>query len=120
MAYKRGEIIDVSFVMPEGGVKNHPGIIISSEDVYNNDGCYICVMMTHMKQTDIFSFEIEPYMLVEESDGKFSQARLHLITYVSDGHILNRGVKNSLKPEYVEMIIDLIYRLTLEGKRLNE
>ena len=61
MAFKRGEIIEIQFQLPNPGrggysLQKHPAIIISNDDVYASEGCYICVMMTHSTYEDMFTF----------------------------------------------------------------
>jgi hypothetical protein len=114
MAVKeRGEIIEVAFQLPDsrGVVKTmeHPAIIISNEEVYHQDGCYICVMKSHTEQRDSFTFELKDNMFIKPLDGTFQQARLHLVTYVFDEHITkNSSIYNKMKPNSVDRLVEHI------------
>ncbi|MFC7774070.1 type II toxin-antitoxin system PemK/MazF family toxin [Flavobacterium sp. GCM10027622] len=107
--FERGDIVKVYFSLPYQ--KNHdwhPAIIISNDNVYNRDDMYVCVMLTHFDQKDLFTFEIENYMLVNPSQNKFSQARAHLITYVEEKHFDKYAI-NKLKSIYVDKLALKIY-----------
>ena len=106
MPHYRGDIIEVFFELPYSELsKSHPAIIISNSDVYEQDGIYICLMMTHLQKVDTFTFQILDEMLVKKSDGKFSQARCHIITYVSEKHIIKNKNFNCLKSNAVDRLI---------------
>lgn len=45
MAFQRGDIIMVYFDLPYSeSSDSHPAVIISNDDVFEQDGLYICVM----------------------------------------------------------------------------
>lgn len=114
MPYNRGDIIEIVFELPYNeSSKPHPVIIISNEDVYEQDGLYICVMITHMESKDQYTFEITDEMLVKGGDGKFSQARCHLITNVSDDDIISKHSRNSMKLNFVERLVTRIETIAL-------
>ena len=114
MPHNRGDIIEIIFELPYNeSSKPHPVIIISNDDVYEQDGLYICVMITHMKSKDKYTFEITDEMLVKVGDGKFSQARCHLITNVSDDDIIPNGNRNSMKLNFIERLVTQIETITL-------
>jgi len=115
MSFKRGDIIDVFFDLPYSKeTKTHPAIIISNEDVYNTDEIYVCVMMSSITSTDLFTFEITQEMLQFKNNKSFSQARCHIITYVMEKHISSKSPKNTLKSSAVERLISRINEVTFE------
>lgn len=106
--FERGDIVEVYFDLPKATeTKLHPAIIISNNDVYDNDEIYICVMMTSSKKVDLFSFEIKHEMLDYPNNKDFSQARCHLITYVKEKHFEKRKL-NRLKDSYVDNLVERI------------
>lgn len=106
MPYQRGNIIEIAFDLPyDGSSPTHPFVIISNDDVYEYDGMYVCVMLTHMKKIDLYTFEITEDMLLKKGDGKFSQARCHIIANVRDEDIIPNNQRNSLKLNAVSRII---------------
>lgn len=113
MALQRGDIIEVYFELPYSKeTKTHPAIIISNEDVHDEE-IYICVMMTTSEQNDIFSFPITNEMLNKPNDKPFSQARCHIVTYVVEKHILKNGKNYTLKPNAVDRLVARIAQVSL-------
>lgn len=48
MPYQRGDIIELPFLIPgKNKTEVHPAIVISNDIVHENEGIYICVMVTH-------------------------------------------------------------------------
>jgi len=109
MAFERGDIVEVSFLIPHNNrLAPHPAVIISSDEVYEADGCYICVMLTTQNIIDRFSFEITDDMLLKPSNKPFSQARCHLVTYITQSHIIQNNHSNKMKPNAVNRLVDRI------------
>ncbi|RYM31482.1 hypothetical protein ERX46_16375 [Brumimicrobium glaciale] len=109
MAYNRGEIVEFYLELPyQASAKPHPFIIISNDGVFEQDGMYICVMITHSKHIDQFTFEIEDEMLIKGGDGKFSQVRCHLIVNIKEEEIIVTRQRNKLKNNYVDRLVSRI------------
>lgn len=106
MPFHKGEIIFAEFEIPNTGqwVK-HPGVIISCNEVYNHDKCYICAMMTSNNQNDRFSFHLNNAMLDKPGNTLHSQVRVHLITYILEKHIYQSDPSNKLKDQAFERLI---------------
>jgi len=106
MPFNRGNIVEIAFDLPyDGASPTHPFVVISNDEVYEEDQMYVCVMLTHMRKTDLYTFEITPDMMSKPGDGRFSQARCHIIINVSDDDIVHPLSKNSLKLSAVSRII---------------
>ena len=113
MPFSRGDIIEVNLSMPpEGKVMNHPAVIISNDEVYQDDECYIVVMLTSSAQNDKYSFVIDDYMLKQPNNKDHSEARCHLITYILASHIVGRP-KNKMKEQYVDDLVNHINNCAL-------
>ena len=82
MPYQRGDIVEAAFLMPHNNrMENHPVVIISNDDVYDADQCYVGVMMTTQTREDRFTFRITDEMLRNANNQKYAQGRCHLISY---------------------------------------
>lgn len=107
MAFQRGDIVEIPFIIPHNNKsENHPAVIISNQDVYDSDNCYICVMLTSSTIIDQFTFEITNDMLLKPQNKVFAQARCHLITYILDKHIIPNSNKNKLKNNVVDRLVE--------------
>jgi len=109
MPFQRGDIVEVNLGMPpEGRMLNHPAVIISNDEVFIDDDCYIVVMLTSQEHGDKYTFEITPNMLTQSSNTPYSEARCHLITYILTAHIVSGRARNKLKRQYVDVLVEHI------------
>lgn len=111
MPYQRGDIIELPFRIPQRNIiQNHPAIIISNEDVYNNEGIYICVMVTHSNLYETFAFELSREMFVSNTNIPEGKAKAHLIAYVFEKDIIvnSNNKRNKMKKVYVDKLVDFI------------
>lgn len=116
MPYNRGDIIEFHLELPyQELAKPHPFIIISNEEVFEQDGMYICVMITHSRHIDQFTFELSRNMFLKGGDGKFSQARCHLIVNVREEDITITGNRSRMKNKYVDRLVSRIEIVSLSN-----
>jgi mRNA-degrading endonuclease toxin of MazEF toxin-antitoxin module len=83
--YQQGDIVQVNFPLPTG-LKLHPAVIVSNDEVYETEECYIGIMITSSKIRDNFSFELLNEMLTNPLD-KPSQVRCQLIALFNENEI---------------------------------
>jgi hypothetical protein len=115
MSFNKGDIVSLDFEMPDTGIYiKHSVVIISCDEVYNHDKCYICAMMTSNGIIDPFSFKIDNSMLDKPGNKSNSQVRCHLITYVLERHIIPSQPYNKLKPQAIERLLAYISAIRFE------
>ena len=108
MSFKRGDIINVYFELSNSdNAKWHPGLIISNNEVFEDDDCYIVVMLTGSTTIDKYSFEIKNNML-DKPLAKSSQVRCHLITYILSKHLTDKKVLATMRSPYVDSVVTRI------------
>ena len=83
--YEQGDIVLVNFPLPDG-FKLHPAVIVSTDEVYETEECYIGIMITSSKIRDNFSFELSNEMLTKPLD-QLSQIRCQLIALFNENEI---------------------------------
>lgn len=83
--YEQGDIVLVNFPLPDG-FKLHPAVIVSTDEVYETEECYIGIMITSSKIRDNFSFELSNEMLAKPLDQQ-SQVRCQLIALFNENEI---------------------------------
>jgi mRNA-degrading endonuclease toxin of MazEF toxin-antitoxin module len=105
MAISRGEIVEILFPLP-GGSKLHPAIVISNNLVYENEGCFIAVMLSSKTFVDEFTFELENEMFTKMPKRK-TQVRCHLIFLVDESEVLAKH--GSIRREVLTKITTKIY-----------
>jgi hypothetical protein len=107
MPFQRGDIVEVNLGMPpDGRVLNHPAVIISNDDVFKDDDCYLVVMLTSQQYGDRYTFEINENMLAQTNNKVYSEARCHLVTYILPAHIVSARSRNKLKRQYVDALVE--------------
>lgn len=102
MNYSQSDVVEFEFPLPNGQFKIHPAIIISSRDVLEIEGVYICVMLSTKDTNPEFIFEVQPKMLTYSSD-KISYAKCQLITRIKPNAIIRRF--GSIKSEYFKQLL---------------
>lgn len=56
MEFRQRDIVLLDFQLPNQDVEEHPWIIISNNDIHENEDYFIAVMMSGKKETIIFLF----------------------------------------------------------------
>jgi len=104
MSFKKGDIVSFSFEMPStGDYVKHSAVVLSCDEMYQKEKCYLCAMMTSNGASDRFTFKLEDTMLEKPSVKADTQVRCHLITYVHEEDLgqttspLNRINANSMQ-----------------------
>lgn len=94
MTISQRQIVEVEFRLPpDGRYLRHPCIVISNEEINDEEEAFVAVMMTTDIRylNDLYSFEIRNSMLNKPHNESFCAVRMHLI-----GHFLYKDiVKNS-------------------------
>ncbi len=99
--YEQGDIVMVNFPLPDG-FKLHPAVIVSNEEVYETEECYVGIMISSSKIRDNFSFVLTNDMLTKPLD-KQSQVRCQLIALFNEKEIENKISK--LKKEQLTKLV---------------
>lgn len=95
--YQRS-VVELPFNLPEG-VKNHPAIVISTNDVITYDSLFIAVMITHDKTEDDYTFHLSQNMFIGNSPPTSYQARVHLVGLFTFKEILPNSHHNIMMKE---------------------
>jgi mRNA-degrading endonuclease toxin of MazEF toxin-antitoxin module len=99
--YRQRDIVTVNFPLA-GGAKEHPALIISNADVFEEEEFYIALMLSSRQQPDRLAFTLTPAMC-NFTATKTSFVKLQLIERFSEWEIFNRW--GSIKQDVFEKII---------------
>lgn len=116
MPFQRGDIMELPFLIPgKNKTEKHPAVIISNDDVYNNEGIYICVMITHSELNESFAFNLTPDMFLNSDNAPEGKAKAHLLAYVLENQIINNSNSRraKMKRVYVDNLVDFINDMVL-------
>jgi hypothetical protein len=110
MSFKKGDVISFDFEMPDTGeYLKHSAVVLSCDEMYQHEKCYLCAMMTSNGASDRFTFKLEDDMMEKPNIKNDSQVRCHLITYVWEGHIgQTTSPLNRIKPNGMARLIERI------------
>jgi mRNA interferase MazF len=111
MPYQRGDVIELPFLIPgKNRIEVHPAIIISNDMVYETEGIYICVMVTHSDLNDYFAFDLTNDMFVSSKNVPEGKAKAHLIAYVLENQVISNSnsKRNKMRSIYVDKLVHFI------------
>lgn len=98
MVHQR-EILSLYFPVPGRGMTIHPGIVISNDDLFLNEGFFYCVMMSTKDINPQYILEITSEMVTKQ--GKYpSFAKCQLISVFTEKNI--EGRYGYLKKDYFD------------------
>ena len=108
MPYSKRQIVEVAFNVNDR-IEEHPGVIISVEQVYDQEAFYHCAMIsTTTNYKDRFSFFLSEEDTTNHQLEEGSQVRTHLITQVKDNHIVSDTPRNHLTTDAFMRLVDHI------------
>jgi mRNA-degrading endonuclease toxin of MazEF toxin-antitoxin module len=96
------EVVEINFRLPDGTFKPHPVIVLSNDDINDNEGAFVCVMVSGNPSSDDYSFPLSEDMLTF-TPRKQSQVRCHLITLGIDADIM-RHFGHIRKAPFIKLI----------------
>ncbi len=110
MKVAQGEIVEVSFNLPQGYLP-HPAVVLSNNEIIENEESFVAVMLSSKDYDDEYSFFITDEMLTQKPKIKY-QARCHLISFFKEKEVLSKHGK--LKKEHLKKLIDFIHQTTFQ------
>lgn len=118
MTIRQRQIVEVAFRLPpDGELLNHPCIVISNDEINEEEQGFVAVMMTsesHYKD-DRYSFQLTDNMLAKPLGKSFCAARLHLIgNFLYSDVIVNRNSGNEMKIDAFNRLIVHINKITFD------
>ena len=105
MKVEQGEIVEVNFNLPQG-LLPHPVIVISNNEINENELSFIGVMLSSKDYDDEYTFFLTNDMLTKKPRKKY-QVRCHLISFFQEKEVISKHGK--VKKEFLKMIINHIF-----------
>lgn len=101
MNIEQGLIVDINFLFPDGKFKPHPAIIVSNNNIYEDEGFFYCVLLTTKNYNTQYTFELTNDMITKPMTVK-SYVKCHII-----GGYTERDINKTyghVKPEFFKKI----------------
>jgi mRNA-degrading endonuclease toxin of MazEF toxin-antitoxin module len=65
MSVKQRDIIELNFLMPDGVCKPHPAVVISNDELFEDEGFFYCCMISSTLYNPQYIFELFNSMLIK-------------------------------------------------------
>lgn len=116
MAVKKvhyGEIVEVTFKFPGEGYKVHPALVISGQDLQEDeDGMFYAVLISSKNHSSKYTLELKDEWLTRPMP-KQSYFVTHFMTYFSPEEV-SQSYRTSVKSEYMDIILCKVVKSIFE------
>ena len=113
MKYHQKDIVEVSFLFPDGTFKPHPAIIVSNDQLQEDeDGMFYLVLITSNDTLNMqYSYPLTDEMIVGHTFAKPSLVKCQIISGYIERDVVRRlgSIKQKYFDEIVDKIIDSIF-----------
>ncbi len=97
MKVNQRDIVEVSFLLPNNNFKIHPALVISTDDLLEQESIFYAVMLSTKMISPDFIFEITPDMITYETT-LISYAKCQLIQPFSEKEVLKKRGQIKIAP----------------------
>jgi hypothetical protein len=113
MKYKQRDIVEVNFLFPDGTFKPHPAIIISNDELQENEDGTIYLVLISSNDTinPQYSYRLKDEMFISYKLAKPSVVKCQIIAGYIDRDVNRRlgSIKEKYFNEIVDKVIDSIF-----------
>jgi mRNA-degrading endonuclease toxin of MazEF toxin-antitoxin module len=103
MKYIQGDIVFVNFLFPTGESKEHPAIIVSNDELQEDEGFFYLVMISSNSMSPKYYYELTDEMLTLKLPKK-SYVKCQLLTGYTERDVIKKHGK--VKQPFLNQIID--------------
>lgn len=89
MKYRQRDVVELSFELPNGAMKLHPCVIISTDELQEAEGIFYAVMLSTKRHNEDYIFELTPDMFNYKTD-RVSYAKCHLVNTYEPSEVIQR------------------------------
>jgi mRNA-degrading endonuclease toxin of MazEF toxin-antitoxin module len=110
MPINQRDIVELNFLMPDGKSKPHPAIVISNNDLFEDEGFFYCCMISTKNYNPQYTFEIYDTMLLRPMVNK-SYVKCQIIGGFTERDILKKHTSMRTEPfeKLLEKLISSIF-----------
>lgn len=113
MKYHQKDIVEVSFLFPDGTFKPHPAIIVSNDQLQEDEeGMLYLVLITSNDTINMqYSYPLTEKMIIGHQFAKPSLVKCQIISGYIERDVVRRlgSIKQTYFDEIVDKIIDSIF-----------
>ncbi|WP_436415453.1 type II toxin-antitoxin system PemK/MazF family toxin [Petrimonas sp.] len=110
MKYKQRDVVEINFLFPNGAFKPHPAIIVSNDELQEDENFMYFVLISSKPGNSRYSFPLTNEMLTFEM-AKQSYVKTQLIVGNTERDVIRRlgRIKSEYFSEIQTKIIDSIF-----------
>ncbi len=105
MTIKQRDIIELNFLMPDGKSKPHPAIVISNNELIDDEGFFYCCMISTKDYNPQYTFELHDSMLLKPLSQK-SFVKCQIIGGFTERDIIKKY--SSMRAEAFDYLVNKI------------
>jgi mRNA-degrading endonuclease toxin of MazEF toxin-antitoxin module len=105
MKYKQGDIVFVNFLFPSGIFKEHPAIVISNDELQEEEDFFYLVMISTKNTFQKYAYELTDEMLTKQLPVK-SYVKCQLLSGFTERDVIRRH--GTIKQPFINEIIDKV------------
>ena len=111
MKIRQRDIVNVEFVFPDGKTKNHHAIVVSNNELIEEEGFVYLVLITSKDYHFDYYFELSNDMLLNFSLSNKSYVKCHILMATMEHIVSNRvgQIKKTAFDKIVNKIITSIF-----------
>jgi mRNA-degrading endonuclease toxin of MazEF toxin-antitoxin module len=108
MNLKQRDIVETNFLLPNGEMKSHFAIVVSNNELIEEEGIIYLVLISSKDYHPEYCFEITNEMVTSLTLSKKSYVKCHIITSTLDRFIFTKV--GAVKQKYFNEIVDKIIK----------
>jgi mRNA-degrading endonuclease toxin of MazEF toxin-antitoxin module len=97
MPINQRDIVELNFLMPDGKSKPHPAIVISNNDLFEDEGFFYCCMISTKEYNPQYTFEISDTMLLRPMVNK-SYVKCQIIGGFTERDVIKKYTSMRVEP----------------------
>jgi mRNA-degrading endonuclease toxin of MazEF toxin-antitoxin module len=105
MKYTQGDLVFVNFLLPTGEFKEHPAIIVSNDELQEDEEFFYLVMISSSPVFQKYSYELTDEMLTQKLPKK-SYVKCQLLSGFTEKNVIKKHGK--IKQPFLDEIIDKV------------
>ena len=106
MKFTQKDIVEVNFLLPDGGCKPHPALIVSNDELQDIEGFFYLVLISSQDfdYSRQYSYPLNDEMIVGHHFEKQSYVKCHIISGYTERDVVRK--LGSIKEKYFNEIVD--------------
>ena len=110
MKINQRDIVHVEFVFPNGKAKKHYAIVVSNNDLMEDEGFVYLVLITSKDYNSDYYYELSNDMLLNFSFSKKSYVKCHILMVAME-YIISAPLGKIKKNTFDEIVNKIIYSI---------